>query len=101
MSVVEIAERVTAANIQAGEAAATAAECVHVLGAAKAAVEQAKAQIAGALGQGQSQTLSEYLGLLEQAGEKIDSAVPPLEEASQQLAAGMEKGETYIGILHQ
>lgn len=98
-SIREVVAQVTEANVQTGEAAASVAECVHVLGAAKESMESASGQIAAAIDGAGVETLGEYAGLLRSAIEAVDAAIPSLDEASRELTAGMEKGETYIGHL--
>lgn len=97
-SIREVVEQVTAGNVHTGEAAASIAQAVDSLNTAKAAIEQAKAQIAGAIDGSGAQTLGEYLGLLETAEQQVEAAIPGLEQAQSELAGGMERGETYIGM---
>ena len=42
--------------------------------------------------------MTEYAGLLEQSEQNIRSAHTELEQALGQLGAGMERGESYIGL---
>jgi len=126
-TVEEIIGQVTEANVMLGEAVGGLAQAQEGLEAATAQLVEARINFSNALGKAEeardmvaatvqnsgSATLGEMLGIIQGAiddhmtpgGMRLQEAPGPLhatmydrEEASSDLAAAMEKGETYIGL---
>lgn len=99
VSIDELIGLIKASAIKSGEALSTVQDCENQLALAGAALEEAKGMIAGAMEQHRSQTLSDEMGLLERAQEKVSSMVAQCERIKGEISHAHELGEQYIGVL--
>lgn len=98
MSVQETVGALVAAREEVEGAIGQVNECLDKLPGVLESIERAKGMVLQAQGNAHSNTLTEYLALLEQAEESTKTSHASLTLVPGELANAKEQGETYIAV---